>query len=107
MSAVIDGISALAASWEEEAARRRVMSPHDVTADILAHCAARVLVTIEESNADDEELTPAEYGAQPHIGRSASSVRKWCQFNQIVCRRVGRDYRIRRGAEPPAFAAES
>lgn len=107
MSGVIDGISALAASWEEEASRRRVMSPHDVTADILAHCAARVLVTIEKSSTDDEELTPAEYGALPHVGRSASSVRKWCQFNQIVHRQVGRDYRIRRGAEPPAFSVAS
>lgn len=102
-SAISSAAHALAREWMEEVTRRRTMSTNDVTADILAHCAERLQTTIDQASALDEELSPAEFGELPHVGKSASQVRRWCQSNAIVCRRVGRDYRIRRGAALPAF----
>lgn len=105
MNAVVNSTHRLAEGWQQEAGRRRAMSAHDVTADILEHCAATLLSTVDRAGIDDEELSPADFGALPHVGKSASQVRRWCQFNQIPCRRVGRDYRIRRGTPVPAFTA--
>lgn len=96
---------ALVRTWTEEVTRRHAMSPHDVTADILKHCATVLDQVIANASEADEELSPAEFGALPHVGKSASQVRRWCQHGQIVCRRVGRDYRIRRGAALPAITA--
>lgn len=105
MTAVESAARRLARQWAEEVERRRAMSPHDATADILDHCAKGLLSALETASSDDEELSPAEYGAQSHIQKSASQVRRWCQGGAIECRRVGRDYRIRRGATPPSLSA--
>lgn len=105
MTAIESAVSHLAREWQEEVERRRRMSPHDVTADILHHCATGLLAAVAKASADDEELSPAEYGAQSHIQKSPSQVRRWCQAGAIECRRVGRDYRIRRGATPPYLSA--
>ena len=107
MSAVADAARRLAREWSEEVARRRAMSPHDTTADILDHCARGLALAIDTASADDEEVSPAEYGALGHINKSASQVRRWCQSGAIECRRVGRDYRIRRGATPPSMSSMS
>jgi hypothetical protein len=59
---------------------------------------------VTTASRDDEELTPAQYGAQPHVGRTGSTIRRWCQRGLLPCRLVGRDYRIRRATPVPAFA---
>lgn len=107
MSAVILTVSGLALHWKSEAVRRRTMSAHDVTADILEHCAQSLLKALESASADDEELSPADFGALPHVNKSSSQVRRWCQENRIAHRRVGRDYRIRRGEAVPMFTITS
>jgi predicted RNA-binding Zn ribbon-like protein len=105
MSAIESAVSKLAREWQQEVERRRQMSPNDVTADILHHCATGLLTALATASEADEELSPAEYGAQSHVNKSASQVRRWCQAGAIECRRVGRDYRIRRGATPPSLSA--
>lgn len=107
MSAIESAVGALARQWQQEVERRRQMSPNDVTADVLHHCATGLLSVLETASADDEELSPAEFGALPHVQKSASQVRRWCQREAIECRRVGRDYRIRRGAVLPSLALAS
>lgn len=105
MTAVEAVARRLAREWAAEVERRRAMSAHDATADILDHCAKHLAAALETASEDDVELSPAEYGAQPHVNKSASQVRRWCQGGAIECRRVGRDYRIRRGATPPSLVA--
>lgn len=101
MTAIQSAVSHLARQWQQEVERRRQMSPNDVTADILHHCATGLLTVITTASEADEELSPAEFGALSHVGKSASQVRRWCQHGLLECRRVGRDYRIRRGAALP------
>jgi hypothetical protein len=105
VNATFNRAEALARVWREKAQERRAVSPHDTTADVFDYCATEMLADLLAASLDDEELTPAEYGALPHINKSASQVRRWCQFQQIPCTRVGRDYRIRRGTPAPAFKA--
>lgn len=105
MSFTATRLAALAVEFETEASRRRAMSAHDVTADVLEYCAGKLMSALTEASTDDEELSPAEFGAQARVNKSASQVRRWCQADAIECRRVGRDYRIRRGAALPTFLA--
>jgi hypothetical protein len=105
VTAIESAARRLARQWAEEVERRRAMSAHDATADILDHCAKGLNSALDTASADDEELSPAEYGALSHVQKSASQVRRWCQGGAIESRRVGRDYRIRRGTMPPALAA--
>jgi hypothetical protein len=104
VSALASSSERLAQKWTDEAARRREVSAHDVSADVFLYCATALLETIKTASADDEPLSPAEFGALSHVNKSASQVRRWCQLGQIECDKVGRDYRIRRGAKLPAFA---
>lgn len=90
-------IGGLADSWKEEAEKRRAMSANDVGADVLDFCARQALLALQTASADDEELSPAEFGALPHIDKSPSQIRRWCRSGKIPARKVGRDYRIRRG----------
>jgi hypothetical protein len=101
MTAIESAVTNLVRQWQEEVERRRQMSPNDVTADILHHCASGLQTVISTASEADEELSPAEFGAQPHVNKSASQVRRWCQQQRIEHRRVGRDYLIRRGAVVP------
>ena len=105
LSAVESAAVGLARKWQEEVEHRREWSKNDVAADILARCASSLMSTIQTASVDDEELSPAEFGALPHVDKSASTVRRWCAQELIVCRRVGRDYLVRRGAAVPSFGA--
>ncbi len=99
MTAVESRVAALVRRWTEEAKRRQAMSAQDVGADVLQFCARELEAAVEDASGDDEELTPEQFGALH--GKSASQVRRWCQTGRIEHRRVGRDYRIRRGAAVP------
>ena len=96
-------IAALAASWRLESLRRRRMSSHDVTADILEHCASELDAELADASDADEELTVQQY-AELH-GKSVSTVRRWCQTGAISTTPHGREYRIRRGEPCPSFRA--
>lgn len=100
MTAVEAVVFATLTEWEVEGARRQQRSTNDQGADTLVACARELRARLAEAAPEDEELTPAAFGALH--GRSASQVRRWCQQQRLAHRRVGRDYRIRRGAAIPA-----
>lgn len=102
MSAVEDALTALSDTWRIDAKRRLAMSSHDVAGSILLFCSNEILRVLDTASADDEELSPAEFASLPHVQKSPSTVRRWCQLGRIPCRQVGRDYRIRRGESLPA-----
>lgn len=97
--AISDRLSALAATWRQDAARRLRMSSHDATAGVLEYCAAEMLAELSDAGADDEEVSVAEYAAKH--GKSVSTVRAWCRSGALIARPVGREYRIRRGEPCP------
>ncbi len=78
-----------------------------MTADVIHSLAAELVQVMSVASVEDEELSPAEFAALPHINKSASTVRRWCQHGRIECRPVGRDYRIRRGTLPPRIVMAS
>ena len=99
-SAVESVVASVIASWEHEGVLRQQRSANDQGADTLVACARELRDRVAAATKDDEELTPAEFGALH--GKSPSQVRRWCHQDRLEHRRVGRDYRIRRGAAIPA-----
>lgn len=101
--AVLHRASAIAGTWHDEAKRRRSRSTVDPVADTLETCARELLGAL--TNAELEEVSTAEYARA--IGKSVQTVRRWCALGQIIARRDGHDYRIRRGEAPPKFRRAS
>lgn len=108
-SGVSGGVAAAAAAladkWERWAYDRAMIGGQDSACRVLNVCASDLRDAIAEATDADAELTPAEFGALPHVGKSASQVRRWCRSGALVHRRSGRDYLIRRGADVPTVLA--
>ena len=102
--AVLARTTTLADEWRAHARRQLAIVADDPAAKAMLWCADRMVEAVTTASRDDDELTPSEYGAQPHVQRTGSTVRRWCQRGLIPCRQVGRDYRIRRATPVPAFA---
>ncbi len=98
-------LHSLAASWREDAHKRRKMSAHDASADVLDYCASELDAELNDVRYADEEVEVAEYAAMH--GRAASTVRRWCQEGIIAARASGRGYRIRRGEPCPDLRASA
>lgn len=99
-SAVESVVAQFVSELQAEGLQRQLRSAHDQVAEAMLSIADQLAKRVEAAAADDDELTPAEFGALH--GKSASQVRRWCQQKRLEHRRVGRDYRIRRGATIPA-----
>lgn len=105
MNATTHRLQSLATMWRAEAAKRRRMSAHDVSADVLDFCAGEMLAELRDANEADEELTVAQYATLHEV--AISTVRRWCQVGALACRQVGREYRIRRGEPCPVLRASA
>lgn len=92
-------LATLALEWKDEAERRRLMSAHDVTADVLDYCAGELTAELTDVSAADEEVSPEAYALEQ--GRSVSTVRRWCASGALPARKVGREWVIRRGTPAP------
>ncbi len=92
-------VKVIAASWQQDATKRKKLSAADPVADALEYCASELLFEMESAIDDDDELSVAEF-ADLH-GKARSTVRNWCAKGLITCRRKGRDWIIRRGEPCP------
>lgn len=99
MTATASRIRSLADSWKKDAEKRRKMSSLDFAADILEHCASELENELRDVENADEELTVGSYAALHH--KAPSTVRRWCMTGALPARRVGSEYRIRRGEPCP------
>jgi excisionase family DNA binding protein len=98
-------LASLASTWREEAKKRRRMSAHDVSADVLDFCASEMLSELQDASAADREITVAEFAELHDV--SVSTVRRWCQTGALTARQAGREYRIRRGEPCPMLRASA
>lgn len=103
MSATHQRLTLLASAWRADAAKRLKMFAGDVSAQILTYCADELEAELRDVAEADEELSVAAYAALH--GKSASTVRRWCQMGMITARQNGREYVIRRGEPAPRFGA--
>lgn len=96
-------LSTLADAWRKDAERRKRMFAGDAGAEILRYCADELEAELRDVAEADEEISVAAYAALH--GKSASTVRRWCQLGIITARQNGREYVIRRGEPTPRFGA--
>jgi hypothetical protein len=100
--AILSRANAAAITWEDTARKRRLLSATDPVADTLEFCARELRLTLD--NAALEEVTIAEF-ARMH-DRSEITVRRWCR-DGLLGRKVGKEYRIRRGESVPTFGRKA
>ena len=100
--AVLSRAIAAAEQWEAKAKERRQLSAHDPVADTLEFCSRELRLSLD--NVALEEISTAEY-AQMH-GKNEVTVRRWC-LRGLIGRKVGGEYRIRRGEPVPTFGRKS
>lgn len=98
---MLDGV---VTSWRQEVARRREVTPVDPVADTIDYQARELAVVLKQLRHDFRTLTPEQYARL--VGKSASTVRRWCARGILPCERDGAgDYVIPAGAKPKVRAA--
>jgi hypothetical protein len=66
-----------------KAAARREDAATDPVADNMERTAERLDELLERARARTRRLTPAEYGALPHVDVTAQTVRTWCRDGEL------------------------
>lgn len=102
MSTILDTAFAtfkgVAASWDQEAKRRREYAKADPIADVLEHCASELRDQVKEIETDTHWLSIEEYAALH--GKAPQTVKDWMKRGWIQWATTPEGVKIPRSAKP-------
>lgn len=99
MNHITEAVQGVARDWRKEAERRRSISKADPVADTLEYCAGEVVARVRSVGDADNLLTVEQYAAQPDVGVTAQTVRKWIRLGQLAAIETPKGYRVRKDAK--------
>jgi hypothetical protein len=76
----------------QEAARRRLVTPSDVSVEAFDFAAARVERALREADHDSERLTPAQFGELHHV--TPQTVTRWIRIGELAAESTPNGYLI-------------
>lgn len=86
----------VAATWEEEAAKRRAISRHDPVADTLSYCAADLVEQLRVVDAPGAMRTVEQFATDACV--TPQCVRNWINRGELTAMRTPHGWRIPRTA---------